>query len=103
VLYVRDIVRKIEGRFRLAFAHWGIALPPEHVRERGKYKEYFSSLSLPRLQFLAAPENLCLEPGHIQVRPQGLLGRPHLKLCDSARALQKPRSVLWFSPRTSTL
>jgi hypothetical protein len=28
VLYVRGIVRKIEGRFRLAFAHWGRAMPP---------------------------------------------------------------------------
>jgi hypothetical protein len=44
VLYVRGIVRKIEGRFRLAFAHWGIVLHPEHVRERGEYQNYFSSL-----------------------------------------------------------
>jgi hypothetical protein len=36
-LYVRGIVKKIEGRFQLAFAHWGIALPSEHVRERGEY------------------------------------------------------------------
>jgi hypothetical protein len=45
VLYVRGIVRKIEGRFRLAFAHWGRAMPSGHVRERGEYQGYFSSLS----------------------------------------------------------
>ncbi len=41
-------MRRIEGRFRLAFAHWGIPLPPEHVRERGEYQDYFSSLSRSR-------------------------------------------------------
>jgi hypothetical protein len=50
-LYVWCIVRKIEGRFRLAFAHWGLVLPPEHARERGEYQDYFSSLSLAPLQF----------------------------------------------------
>jgi len=45
VLYVRGILRKIEGRFRLAFVHWGIALPSEHVRERGEYQDNFCSLS----------------------------------------------------------
>jgi hypothetical protein len=31
-------VRKIEGRFQLAFYRWGIALPPEDVRERRRGK-----------------------------------------------------------------
>ena len=31
-------MRRIEGRFRLAFAPWGIALLPEHVRERKRGK-----------------------------------------------------------------
>ena len=31
-------MRRIETRFRLAFARWGIALPPEHVRERRRGK-----------------------------------------------------------------
>jgi hypothetical protein len=31
-------VRRIETRFRLAFARWGIALPPEDVRERRRGK-----------------------------------------------------------------
>ena len=29
---------RIEERFRLAFAPWGIAVPPEHVRERRQCK-----------------------------------------------------------------
>jgi hypothetical protein len=33
-----SIVTKIERRFRLAFAPWGIALPPEEVRERRRDK-----------------------------------------------------------------
>ncbi len=31
-------MRRIEGRFRRDFAAWGIALPPEHVRERRRGK-----------------------------------------------------------------
>jgi len=40
---------------------------PEHVRERGDYQDYFSSLALPRLQHLCAPENLALEPFYVEV------------------------------------
>jgi hypothetical protein len=55
-------------------------------------------LPLPRLQLLDAPEHLGLETFHVQVRPQGFFGGPHLKLCPAEVALQELHDVLWFLP-----
>ena len=43
------------------------------------YGQHFLPFSLPRLKLLDPPEHLRPEPGHVEVRPQGLLGRPHLE------------------------
>ena len=61
------------------------------------------ALPFPLLQVLDALENLRLDPGYVQVRPHGLLGRPHLELWRMRLTVQRPRSVLWFSPTASTL
>ena len=45
--------------------------------------------SLAHVQLLDTPEHLGLETFHVQVRPQGFFGRPHLELCRAEVALKE--------------
>jgi hypothetical protein len=63
-----------------------------------QHRLYRSYVVPPRLQLLDAPEHLGLETFHVQVRPQGFFGGPHLKLCPAEVALQELHDVLWFLP-----
>jgi hypothetical protein len=65
--------------------------------------EQLIPLALPLLQRFDLRQYLRLESGHVEVRSQGLLGRPYLELCRAGVALQEPSTVLRFSPTPPTL
>jgi hypothetical protein len=65
--------------------------------------EQLIPFALPLLQLLDALENARPELGHVQVRPQRFLGRPHLEFYRADIAPKELHNVLWFLPTRPTL
>ena len=92
--YARSVVPGLTAQRRL---HRPRVVPPR-LQRGDELGQKLLPFALPRLKLLDTSENLSLEHGHIQVRPQGILGRPHPEL-RSAEVTRRSCTTLCGSHR----